>query len=250
MVGRRGFTLIELLVVIAIIAILAAILFPVFAKAREKARQTSCLSNVKQIGLGLLMYAGDYDECYPSVGGTACNGDDGRTYNDVTMLPYWLLIQPYVKNWQLFTCPSQANGNCRNGSVAHHRVDQQIDLGRAPGNFQLSYGIFEKVLNGSRSIGCGVSGKHRLSAWKQPAQSVIIADTCGLISGWERIAWANVCGAGCNADRQTDSNGRHNGGSNVGFMDGHSKWYSAGGVHGAWASNWYQGCGSWGNGRE
>ena len=64
--SRRGFTLIELLVVIAIIAILAAILFPVFAKAREKARQTSCLSNVKQLGLGLMMYAQDYDEKLPS----------------------------------------------------------------------------------------------------------------------------------------------------------------------------------------
>ena len=62
---KKAFTLIELLVVIAIIAILAAILFPVFAQAREKARQTSCLSNLKQIGLGLMMYTQDYDETYP-----------------------------------------------------------------------------------------------------------------------------------------------------------------------------------------
>jgi prepilin-type N-terminal cleavage/methylation domain-containing protein len=66
--SNKGFTLIELLVVIAIIAILAAILFPVFAQAREKARQTSCLSNCKQIGLSLQMYAQDYDETLPNAG--------------------------------------------------------------------------------------------------------------------------------------------------------------------------------------
>src|SRR6056297_3095 len=87
-----GFTLIELLVVIAIIAILAAILFPVFARAREKARQTSCLSNVKQLGLGVMMYAADYDERLParSIGGVGWYG----------------LLQPYIKNWQVIICPS------------------------------------------------------------------------------------------------------------------------------------------------
>ena len=98
--SRRGFTLIELLVVIAIIAILAAILFPVFAKAREKARQTTCLSNLKQIALGFLMYAQDYDErmmtsykyCYPA---------------GVQSLYWWGdMVQPYVKNYQLLECPS------------------------------------------------------------------------------------------------------------------------------------------------
>src|SRR6056297_1336901 len=103
---RRGFTLIELLVVIAIIAILAAILFPVFARAREKARQTSCLNNLKQMGLGMLMYAQDYDErfCgryinpqyvpYPTV-------PDEPDFNkgDTEWCNSWpSLIYPYVKN--------------------------------------------------------------------------------------------------------------------------------------------------------
>ena len=98
MVRRRGFTLIELLVVIAIIAILAAILFPVFARAREKARQTSCMSNIRQLSAGAMMYSQDYDEL---------------------VIPSWLasnktwmdLINPYTKNAQIFICPSLAGAN-------------------------------------------------------------------------------------------------------------------------------------------
>ncbi|RYX80180.1 DUF1559 domain-containing protein [bacterium] len=100
--NRRGFTLIELLVVIAIIAILAAILFPVFARARENARRASCQSNLKQIGLGIMQYTQDYDELFPLamannvlVGTTITNG-----------VPWHYLIQPYVKSTQLFACPS------------------------------------------------------------------------------------------------------------------------------------------------
>src|SRR5438552_18288689 len=100
---KRGFTLIELLVVIAIIAILAAILFPVFAQARESARATSCLSNTKQIALGELMYAQDYDEIimpweiinrnlYPVDAQIAAN--------------WTVLVQPYIKNQQILYCPS------------------------------------------------------------------------------------------------------------------------------------------------
>ncbi|MFM7321224.1 MAG: DUF1559 domain-containing protein [Armatimonadota bacterium] len=99
-----AFTLIELLVVIAIIAILAAILFPVFAQAREKARQASCLSNTKQMGLGIMMYTQDFDETYPQAYWyrNDLNGDAGYEQ--------WSgLIQPYVKNVGIFVCPSDAN---------------------------------------------------------------------------------------------------------------------------------------------
>ena len=95
---RKGFTLIELLVVIAIIAILAAILFPVFAQAREKARQTSCLSNMKQLGVALTMYAQDYDGTMPMT-----SWELGSLKSKI----HWsYLVQPYVKNLQIFVCPS------------------------------------------------------------------------------------------------------------------------------------------------
>jgi len=118
---QSGFTLIELLVVIAIIAILAAILFPVFARAREQARKTTCLSNLKEIGLASLMYVQDYDETFPWL------MQDGRTNDDTTGLskglptgpPNWSVdlngkrglfmeytYQPYIKNLQLFACPT------------------------------------------------------------------------------------------------------------------------------------------------
>ena len=118
---RKGFTLIELLVVIAIIAILAAILFPVFAQAREKARTISCLSNMKQIGLGQLMYAQDYDERFtcgvlPNPGDPAFMGMGwaGQMY-------------PYVKNSQLFKCPNDPNQGVRVNGVAAVPVSYAIN---------------------------------------------------------------------------------------------------------------------------
>jgi prepilin-type N-terminal cleavage/methylation domain-containing protein/prepilin-type processing-associated H-X9-DG protein len=99
----RGFTLIELLVVIAIIAILAAILFPVFARAREKARQTSCLSNLKQIGLSLQMYVQDYDERAPMI----WYGTDSSRDNANVGFNFRELLHPYIKNEQVWRCPSR-----------------------------------------------------------------------------------------------------------------------------------------------
>src|ERR687894_734491 len=106
-----GFTLIELLVVIAIIAILAAILFPVFAQAREKARQATCLSNCKQIGLASNMYVQDYDETFPAHDWPSGEGrhslPDGRVFQGHLGWP--LLFYPYIKSKGVFVCPSDEN---------------------------------------------------------------------------------------------------------------------------------------------
>src|SRR5688572_8595257 len=104
---KRGFTLIELLVVIAIIAILAAILFPVFAQAREKGRAISCLSNMKQLAFAVAQYSQDYDDFVP-IGKTeeraSFRRPDGQLVN--TTGYWWLTIWPYLKNQQIMVCPS------------------------------------------------------------------------------------------------------------------------------------------------
>jgi len=107
--GSRGFTLIELLVVIAIIAILAAILFPVFTQARAKARQISCLSNVKNMGLGILMYVDDYDGKFPVVGENvySCPADAYSTYTNMIHAP--ASIYPYLRAMDILHCPSDGH---------------------------------------------------------------------------------------------------------------------------------------------
>jgi prepilin-type N-terminal cleavage/methylation domain-containing protein/prepilin-type processing-associated H-X9-DG protein len=107
---RKAFTLIELLVVIAIIAILASILFPVFARARENARRSSCLSNQKQLGLAFMQYSQDYDEKYPMM------------YHTPSFLLWPTIIFPYVKSTQVFDCPSNTkkwDGTAGNGDVSY-----------------------------------------------------------------------------------------------------------------------------------
>ena len=112
---RKGFTLIELLVVIAIIAILAAILFPVFARARENARRASCQSNLKQIGLGVAQYTQDYDEKMPNVEMSAGYWTTNGIWRN--------LVQPYLKSAQIFSCPSNTFDNrlpATNPIAAHY----------------------------------------------------------------------------------------------------------------------------------
>jgi prepilin-type N-terminal cleavage/methylation domain-containing protein/prepilin-type processing-associated H-X9-DG protein len=193
---RRAFTLIELLVVIAIIAILAAILFPVFARAREKARQTSCLSNLKQIGLALMMYAQDSDETYPRV--AAVRFDQAGNWDTEVFAPWRPPIEPYVKNRQVFYCPSKA-------SRAGYTQDDDTDY----------------CLNGY--FACATP----MSYFPRPADTICIGersdnpveagdlDFCKYItySPWEEDCFA--------PHLQPD---RHNGGSNYAFADGHAKW--------------------------
>ncbi|HEX8237502.1 MAG TPA: DUF1559 domain-containing protein [Abditibacteriaceae bacterium] len=148
---RKGFTLIELLVVIAIIAILAAILFPVFARARENARRTSCLSNLKQIGLGLMQYTQDYDESM--VPAYLINGCGANCH-----IHWRTLIYPYVKSTQLFACPS----NPMNARLAN---DNQTQLGPAFPAFTASYAS-NTTQNGGLVGGTNAAGGGRASLYR------------------------------------------------------------------------------------
>src|SRR5688572_4544528 len=111
---KRAFTLIELLVVIAIIAILAAILFPVFAQAKEAAKKSACLSNTKQIGMAIMMYSSDYDDLMPGLLANIppINGGSGWPH-----IPYDRQIAPYVKNDAIYMCPDDASGGAPAASI-------------------------------------------------------------------------------------------------------------------------------------
>jgi len=125
--SNYAFTLIELLVVIAIIAILAAILFPVFARARENARRASCMSNLKQLGIGFNMYTQDYDEKTLNVSKKEISGGSPFGPGYVYIPTWYILLYPYTKNLQIMRCPDRAEAAPLNGSNDNHPSDGNFD---------------------------------------------------------------------------------------------------------------------------
>jgi prepilin-type N-terminal cleavage/methylation domain-containing protein/prepilin-type processing-associated H-X9-DG protein len=215
--NRQGFTLIELLVVIAIIAILAAILFPVFAQAREKARQITCVSNMKQLGTALMMYVQDYDEALPNVihGANGVNRLGGWVFYsyypatdtaftgqafDVTQGS----LYPYVKNAQIYRCPSDTHA-IRSGNSYAANSCAFINTGE------------EGVMRGKS-----------LAAFDAVADWALLTEE--VFQGSSDSADASFLRTGSTDDGLLFYPGnltttRHSEGSNITFVDGHSKWF-------------------------
>ena len=210
-----GFTLIELLVVIAIIAILAAILFPVFAQAREQARKTSCLSNLKQMGTSVAMYVQDYDERFPMVYGGWGGVDRAAEY---------LLVYPYIKNIQVWRCPSASASECD----TWRPVIAQVLGVPAPGpkfNYGYNWGVLiyagGGLLEPERTTPWGQSyqeGKS-LASLVAPADVFVYSDSYDTYRPTMGADWIldSYRGAARNSSL------RHNGRFNVAFADGHAK---------------------------
>jgi prepilin-type N-terminal cleavage/methylation domain-containing protein/prepilin-type processing-associated H-X9-DG protein len=197
---RRGFTLIELLVVIAIIAILAAILFPVFARAREKARQASCLSNIKQMSLGMLMYVQDYDEMFP---------DEAWGSSSVDPWIFWPhQIQPYVKNWQMFGCPSSPY---RQSNYTYHGTLYPI---------RPNYCFTNTLWRDHRPLALVKRPAEKFLCFDSNHQA--LGDIRGMLTSAECGQWS--CGKMVRDTHQWIV--PHNDGVNLGFCDGHAKWQS------------------------
>jgi len=230
--ATKGFTLIELLVVIAIIAILAAILFPVFARARENARRTSCLSNLKQLGLGMMMYMQDYDAKYPAryyFSGAATPGTGSGTMLSLIVPPPsgasyanagWLL-EPYVKSRQLAVCPSWT-GNLASygGGYAYNLIAGVPSVYGGPDV------LSEAQVEEASQMIAFVDG-----SWYRDAYPV--AKASGDLNGNWKVNFckdvqnggtAKTCtGAAWGAEINTY--GRHLDGVNASYMDGHAKWH-------------------------
>lgn len=194
---RRGFTLIELLVVIAIIAILAAILFPVFSRAREKARQASCISNLKQIQLATMMYTQDYDETYPpmfTVGG-------GESY-----LVYQL-VNPYVKNTQVWICPSERT------TQSYDDLNWLVQASGLPALHYAGFDYMTYICNAWLQYCHDTNAPLTLAQMPRPSETV---------SWYDGVMAVGPVETGSSTSRQPVLP-RHNGTCNAAFADGHAK---------------------------
>ncbi len=214
--NRSAFTLIELLVVIAIIAILAAILFPVFARARENARRSSCQSNLKQIGLGVMQYVQDYDETYP-----LNEQNTGLTLYISGWGGYstWMYsTHPYVKSVQIYKCPSGATPT-NDATFGLSYNGTRIDF---PG--MNNYGANENVISGTPI---------KVAQIQSAALVPMIADCTGPVTGGapNRIMNANYIGPNPwhnPPGTVNETTARHLGGSNIAYADGHVKFMQQG----------------------
>lgn len=230
--GRKAFTLIELLVVIAIIAILASILFPVFARARENARRSSCQSNQKQLALGMLQYLQDYDSRFPGLtGSVALNSNDISGPGVVNDGMWGNKIYPYVKSMQLYKCPSAKSAYALFPST--YAMNAMIACGAVGGQYTQwgplcgGYGVNESIVD-------------------KPAQTIMLLEEA---SGYDQATTSSgqkwlgtytayqldgdyISGYGFNGQSYGNEapyfRQIHLQGENMAFVDGHVKWISEG----------------------
>lgn len=235
---KKGFTLIELLVVIAIIAILAAILFPVFARAREKARQSQCTSNMRNILTATAQYLNDFDDRFPFWRTPCWVGGPAVMYD----APVPAKLDTYVRNRQIYECPSTARdwswplggGRAGWGWICGSGYGTHPSIRRFEWVYIINYGYNEFVQNDGEGYG-------KISSIKRPAEFVIWGDSeAAFFTPWgynqpwgispsgivRRLAFPELYPPPLDQDPRADEIAtRHSGGSILGFADSHAKWY-------------------------